>query len=70
MSQLSQSRNYERAYVATRLEAQSWSTLRLTVMLKLMISKPDKSEANWGAFDAIADLMGKIDPLIPGRLLN
>lgn len=68
MYQIDQARNYDRAYAATRREAHSWSALRLTVMLKLTISKPDQSEANWGAFDAIADLLGRIEPPTPGHI--
>lgn len=54
--------NYDRAYAATRLEARSWSVSQLALMLNLMMSRPDQSETNWGAFDAIADLLGGIEP--------
>lgn len=62
MPQLQPATDYDRVYAFTRLEAQSWSPQRLALMLNVLAKRRIKTEASWGAFDAIADLLGHIDP--------
>ena len=48
---------YDLLYQLMHFEALTWSPVRLTITLPIMMRRAGQSEAAWGAIDAITDLL-------------
>lgn len=70
MPQVRPATDYDRIYALTRLGAQSWSPNRLALTLNILLKRHLQTEANWGGVDAIADLLGGIQPPELGKILG
>ena len=59
---------YAESYSAMRMQALDWTVGRLSGRMRAMLDQDTVTEANWGAIDALAELLGGISPpsTLPG----
>ena len=51
--------SYEQNYAHTLAGSVGWSNAALTIALRALMSRADKTEGTWGTIDALADLLAR-----------
>ena len=52
-----QSANYDRLYNTVQQKMLNWTTPMLTNMIASLLNSVESDEANWGAIDALTDIL-------------